>query len=162
MNKREFPIIFIISSVCLLFNFTDIKLIMAEEYNITIVQNAADMANMQMTQQTLSLPFVPSQLQIKNGSIVTWINQDSMSHSVVSGDPESGPDGNIDSGIIEPGQNFSHTFTKLGTINYFDSFNTQMTGTIEVKENITLNQQMKNETINGMSDVVGGLKGSLH
>lgn len=159
MNKREFPIIFIISSICLLFIFTNIYMVMAEEYNITIVQNAADLANMQATQQAFSLPFVPSPLQIKNGSIVTWINQDSMSHSVVSGDPESGPDGNIDSGIIEPGQNFSHTFNELGTINYFDSFNTQMTGTIEVKENVTLNQQMKNETINNMSNVVGGLKG---
>jgi plastocyanin len=155
MNIKEFPII--ITSIYLSYFLTNVYMIIAEEYNVTIVPNAADMAT--TSNQTHDPPFDPSDLQIKNGSTVIWINKDSNPHNIVSGDPETGPDGKIDPGIIEPDQNFSHTFKKLETINYFDSFNPQMTGTIEVKENVTLNQQIKNETINDMSDVVVGLKG---
>lgn len=158
MSKRGIPITITISLLCSLFIFINIYLVMAEEYVITIVPNAANVAEMQKTHQGSSLPFDPSPLQIKNGSIVTWINKDSNPHSVVSGDPDNGPDNKIDSGIIDSGKNFSHTFNKLETINYFDSFNTKITGTIEVLENVTQNETTGNGIVKNASNVVTGIK----
>ena len=56
--------------------------------------------------------YEPNPINIKVGDTVTWTNDHRESHTVTS---SSG----FDSGIIEPGQSFSHTFEKTGTFQYY-------------------------------------------
>ncbi|HJU14788.1 MAG TPA: plastocyanin/azurin family copper-binding protein [Candidatus Nitrosotalea sp.] len=76
--------------------------------------------------------FDPAALSVKVGTTVVWTNQDSASHTVTSGDPQAGPSGDFDSGLIKPGNTFKHTFSKAGTTSYFCTVHPWMTGKITV------------------------------
>ncbi len=60
----------------------------------------------------------PQTLIIKKGQTVTWENCDSAAHTITSGTPEKGPDGNFDSMFLS-GNSFSVTFDEKGTYRYF-------------------------------------------
>jgi plastocyanin len=68
--------------------------------------------------------FDPATLDVPTGATVVWTNDGQAPHTV-TGDF-------ADSGILEPGQTFSHTFTESGEHNYVCSIHPQMTGTIRV------------------------------
>ncbi len=72
--------------------------------------------------------FTPATMTVGQGSKVAWINNDSMTHSVVS---SSGSE--LSSGDLKPGQTFSHVFDKLGTFEYYCAQHPNMKGTIIVK-----------------------------
>lgn len=57
--------------------------------------------------------FGTNPLIVPSGSVVTWINNDTVAHSIVS------TAGLFDSGALNPGQSFSQTFTVPGTYDYF-------------------------------------------
>lgn len=69
--------------------------------------------------------FVPVNLTIKEGTTVTFTNNDSVAHTVV-GD-------NFTSGNIAPGASYSHTFSSTGVFSYHCSIHPSMTGTITVQ-----------------------------
>jgi plastocyanin len=73
--------------------------------------------------------FDPQTITIVLGvnNTVTWVNQDSIPHSVLT---TSG----FSSGDIAPGQSYSYTFTKAGTYSYHCGYYPIMTGTITVKK----------------------------
>jgi plastocyanin len=73
--------------------------------------------------------FVPSQLEIRAGTTVTWINQSAVPHTVTFG-----KDGFDDSGPLAPGQTFSQTFDSPGTYHYRCDPHPWMTGTILVTQ----------------------------
>ncbi|MFZ0842738.1 MAG: plastocyanin/azurin family copper-binding protein [Nitrosotalea sp.] len=81
-------------------------------------------------------PYDPKEIHIIQNSIVTWINNDNVSHTVTSGDPQQGADGKFDSGLIKPEKEFSHTFTEIGTFNYYCQVHPAMTGIVIVDANI--------------------------
>jgi len=58
--------------------------------------------------------YLPWRIIIENGDTVTWTNNDSVSHTVSSGESDyfggTGYDGGFDSGLISPGETFSVTF----------------------------------------------------
>ncbi len=56
--------------------------------------------------------FTPENGTVMQGGTVTWINDDSISHSVTS------HDGSFNSGEMAPGAKFSHTFIEPGNNNY--------------------------------------------
>ena len=56
-----------------------------------------------------SLQYMPARLEVRAGGTITWRNDDPLPHSVVS------EDGRFDSGLIQPGKRWSHTFTRAGT-----------------------------------------------
>jgi len=80
---------------------------------------------------TLSqLMFMPATTKIKVGTKVTWTNDESISHTVTSGEPtgvdkgtslRSGekPDGMFDEKLAKKGDSFSFTFEKAGTYPYY-------------------------------------------
>src|SRR5437899_188677 len=80
-------------------------------------------------------PFDPSEIHIIPNSTVTWINNDNVTHTVTSGNPQQGADGKFDSGLLKPGKEFSYTFTQIGTFNYYCQVHPAMTGTIIVNVN---------------------------
>jgi plastocyanin len=63
--------------------------------------------------------FDPATITIKEGTTVTWINEDPMLHHVVHL-PEVTNAQLFDSGPLSSGQSFSYTFTEKGRYNYGD------------------------------------------
>lgn len=79
--------------------------------------------------------FQPNPLAIKVGDNVTWINDDTVMHTVTSGsgpnDPNEGKQFN--SGLLAEGQAVIHTFKKAGEFNYFCQIHPNMVGKVIVK-----------------------------
>jgi plastocyanin len=71
--------------------------------------------------------FDPPSMTVKVGTKVTWMNQDSATHTVVADDGKT-----FTSGGIAQGQTYSFTFTTAGTIPYHCSVHPQMKATIVV------------------------------
>jgi plastocyanin len=70
--------------------------------------------------------FQPDGLEVPTGTEVTWTNGDPEAHTVTAAG------GVFDSGPIDPGGSFSHTFTEAGTYDYICSIHPSMTGTVTV------------------------------
>ncbi|MBI4789024.1 MAG: LysM peptidoglycan-binding domain-containing protein [Chloroflexi bacterium] len=78
-----------------------------------------------------NLQFAPNPMTIRQGSTVTWLNIDTVQHTVTSGTPGV-PSGLFDSGTLNQSQWFSYTFTSTGTFPYYCRNHSAMTGTITV------------------------------
>lgn len=71
--------------------------------------------------------FDPDNIDITNGQTVIWTNSDGIMHSVKS------VTGEFDSGIINPGQNFSYRFNMDGSYQYYCTIHsTTINGKISV------------------------------
>lgn len=69
--------------------------------------------------------FSPATLTISVGDTVTWTNQDDSPHTVTAG--------SFDSGNLDAGASFSHTFSIPGTYTYVCSYHGEMQATIVVE-----------------------------
>lgn len=76
--------------------------------------------------QVIDFEFQPANLTVPAGATVTWTNAGQRTHTV------SADDGSFDSGRLDPGETFSHTFTEPGTYTYHCGFHPEMQGTIKV------------------------------
>ncbi|MCR4306086.1 MAG: plastocyanin/azurin family copper-binding protein [Candidatus Daviesbacteria bacterium] len=94
----------------------------------TVVQNPA--VNVQNAVIIQNSQFIPSVIQVTPGTIVTWINQDSISHTTIS-DSSTGAE-SWDSGNIGPGQSYSRTFTQVGTYTYHCNLHPAIKGSVQV------------------------------
>ena len=56
-----------------------------------------------------NMAFAPARIEITAGTTVQWTNHDPLAHTVTSAD------GTFNSGFIQPGQSWAHTFTTPGT-----------------------------------------------
>jgi plastocyanin len=74
------------------------------------------------------MAFSPANITVKTGAKVTWTNDDSVAHTVVENDSQTGPK----SGDIMPGKSYSFTFTKAGTYHYHCTIHPNMIGTVTV------------------------------
>ncbi|MEO5903677.1 MAG: plastocyanin/azurin family copper-binding protein [Gemmatimonadaceae bacterium] len=75
-----------------------------------------------------NINYQQGRLQIKAGTTVEWTNADPLPHSVTAVDKS------FNSGLIQPGKTFRHTFTRAGTFSYFCMPHPFMKGVIVVKE----------------------------
>ena len=74
-----------------------------------------------------NLAFVPSNLSVRTGTIVTWTNTDNLAHTV------SADDGNaFDSSAFTQGMTFQVTAGAPGTFGYFCRIHPFMKGTLTV------------------------------
>jgi plastocyanin len=71
--------------------------------------------------------FRPAQLTVAAGTKVAWVNKGSKAHTVVSNDKL------FDSGLVNIGGEFSHTFTTPGTYLYHCAPHAKMVGRLVVK-----------------------------
>jgi plastocyanin len=76
-----------------------------------------------------NMSFSPADITVKKGATVTWTNNDSITHTVTA---DSG--NTFDSGNLEPGKTFSHTFNDTGTFAYHCNIHPNMTGKVTVTE----------------------------
>jgi plastocyanin len=70
--------------------------------------------------------FTPASDSVPTGSKVTWTNNDTTAHTVTF------DDGSADSGNLDPGSTFDHTFATAGTFAYHCTIHSQMHGTVTV------------------------------
>jgi plastocyanin len=96
-------------------------------------------------QATDALRFTPSEVRVQIGDTVRWENQSTVVHTVTA-DPDRAadaanvelPDGAapFDSGFVDPGDSFTHTFDTPGTYRYvcIPHEGVGMIGTIVVEE----------------------------
>ena len=76
----------------------------------------------------------PYETTIDVGDEVVWSNDDSIPHTVTSGNMgKSGPDGIFDSGILRSGQTFARTFDETGKFHYFCVLHPWAKGSVNVK-----------------------------
>jgi len=69
--------------------------------------------------------FDPATITVDKGSTVTWINKDSVAHTITGT--------GFDSGSFDTGQNYSHKFDQAGTYEYYCAIHPSMKGTVVVK-----------------------------
>ena len=76
--------------------------------------------------------YIPADISISVGDEVTWSNDDTAAHTVTSGLPAEGPDGNFDSSLFMAGNTYSVTFDEAGEYPYFCMVHPWMIGTVTV------------------------------
>jgi len=76
--------------------------------------------------------YIPADVTISVGETVTWSNDDTAAHTVTSGMPADGPDGNFDSSLFMAGDTFSHTFEEAGEFDYYCMVHPWMSGKVQV------------------------------
>ena len=91
--------------------------------DVTIVLGAANSGNAQ--------PFMPATFPVKVGMSVTWVNKDTVTHTVTSTSVPSGAK-EFDSGSLPYLSKFTVTFTTPGTYQYYCSLHPFMKGEIVV------------------------------
>lgn len=74
-----------------------------------------------------SFAFSPATIKVKPGDSITWTNQDSVGHSATAND------NSFDTGVIQPGQSKTLTFSKAGTFIYHCSVHPYMQATVIVQ-----------------------------
>jgi plastocyanin len=72
--------------------------------------------------------FAPTELAVDVGASVTFANRGSAGHTVTA------DDGSFDSGLINPGSSWEHTFASSGTYAFICAFHPQMAATIRVRD----------------------------
>jgi len=93
---------------------------------VSIVKGASDPSSAE--------PYNPSPLSVPVGTAVTWINNDNTGHTVTEGNPSGNtPPNGFDSGILAPGQTFTHTFDTPGRIQYYCTLHPTMMGEVLAK-----------------------------
>ena len=77
--------------------------------------------------QIKGMNFHPDSITVTPGTTVVWTNDDAFGHTTTS-------DTRLwDSGVLKPGQSFSHTFDKPGNYPYHCAVHSFMTGAVTVK-----------------------------
>lgn len=102
----------------------------AENMNMGHADDNSTASTSQSNSVTIqNFAFSPAHITVKKGTTVTWTNQDSAGHNVVS-NQSGGPK----SGTLEKGQSFSFKFDTVGTFDYICSIHPSMKGTVTVTE----------------------------
>jgi plastocyanin len=79
-------------------------------------------------------PYIPSSITISKGTTVKWTNNDNTAHTVTEGNPSGNtPPNGFDSGIVAPGNAFTHAFAAAGTVQYYCTLHPFMLGEVIVK-----------------------------
>jgi len=74
--------------------------------------------------------FIPRCLRVTTGTQVTYVNLDSVPHTVTT---DTGQVETFDSGTLEPGAVFTHTFATAGDIGVHCTLFSNMTATVYVR-----------------------------
>ena len=83
--------------------------------------------------ETTNECFIPYEVTVDVGGVVTWSNDDSAAHTVTAGTIFDGPSGAFDSGLFLAGTTFSHKFEQVGEFPYFCIVHPWMDGIVTVQ-----------------------------
>ncbi|AJF62526.1 MAG: Blue (Type 1) copper protein [archaeon GW2011_AR20] len=94
-------------------------------------KNSDNQANTQINGINVKITgfaFSPAELTVKVGDTVTWVNEDSVKHTVTS---DSGSE--LSSPLFAKSETYSHTFNTPGTFAYHCNVHPDMTGKVIVQ-----------------------------
>ena len=94
--------------------------------------------------------YLPMHLHVEKDTLVTWYNFDDEPRSIVSGNIVDGQDGIFESGLLNPGESFSHRFETQKIHEYYDILRPWETGKITVTGK-TIDKDERMTIIEGMS-----------
>jgi nitrite reductase (NO-forming) len=97
--------------------------------------NTVDIPNGAYDPANAATAYTPEVLSVSVGTTVTWINNDSVFHTITSGASNgtvATPDGVFDSGEVQPGESYEYTFGESGTFDYHCTPHPWMKGQVEV------------------------------
>ena len=125
------------SSICFgllcLFSLFILPLAFAESETTVLVNYNTDAPGCEITDTCMT----PSLLKVNTGTVINFVNEDTVMHTITSGSPYDGPSGDFDSGLIgiitSDNNTFSKKFYEVGTFNYFCMIHPWATGTIVVE-----------------------------
>lgn len=83
-------------------------------------------------EQESSSSYIPENPTVFRGTVVSWINHDSVNHTIQSQDGKGNVISLFNSDIIKPGQQFSHEFKEPGVYDYLCTLHPWRTGVITV------------------------------
>lgn len=122
----------IISTILLLFLITNYNgLVVAiaqeeEDFTITINPGATNSASQN--------PIAPENLTISKDTTVTWVNNDSTYHQIISGNPDTGPSNIFYGDYFGPSESYNVTFDNAGIYQYYDPNWSHIDGQITVED----------------------------
>jgi plastocyanin len=146
-HKNIFQLLMILVTVTLIAiatinNISSIKIV--DSHDILIINNAHAQSDIKVSivpgASTLAEKgFSPNPVNIKSGDNVTWVNDDTLFHTVTYRPFYGGATGKLfDSGLSGPtalttkGTTFSHKFTEKGQYPYFCQLHPTMVGKVSV------------------------------
>ena len=146
-HKNIFQLLMILVTVTLIAiatinNISSIKI--GDSHDILIINNAHAQSDIKVSivpgASTLAEKgFSPNPVNIKSGDNVTWLNDDTLFHTVTYRPFYGGETGKLfDSGLSGPtalttkGKTFSHKFTEKGQYPYFCQLHPTMVGKVSV------------------------------
>lgn len=99
----------------------------AESSTTTSISSPTTTQAAGMTVQISGFSFNPGTITVSKGTTVTWVNDDSATHTLVS------DSGVFSSGSLGKGDTFSRTFTEAGTFAYHCGVHPSMKGKVVVQ-----------------------------
>ena len=75
-----------------------------------------------------NITYLQPRLQVTVGTTIEWKNNDPLPHSVTAVDKS------FNSGLIQPGKTYRHTFAKAGSYNFYCVPHPFMKGVVVVRE----------------------------
>ncbi len=102
--------------------------------------------------------YVPYEVTVDVGGVVTWSNDDSAAHTVTAGSAADGPSGVFDSSLFMAGTTFEHKFEAAGDFPYFCMVHPWMQGIVVVQE-AGAEEDMHGEDGELMVDIATGSAG---
>ena len=114
-----------LAALCLVAVLTFVSVAAAQKASVVGTQIQKKQATRTVVIQNFS--FKPAHITVKRGTRVTWINRDMTKHTATASN------GAFDSGVLRPGQSYSHTFKTAGrTNNYHCEIHPFMRGSVTV------------------------------
>lgn len=127
--KKTIVIILVITVAIIAIYFVYSKNYNAPAPAVTNTDNPiTNKAEANVTVNIKNFSFEPKTLTVKPGTEVTWVNNDSVAHTVTSDSSSI-----LNSPTLAPGQSFSFTFAETGSINYHCAIHPSMKGGMVVE-----------------------------
>ena len=139
--------IIIVLAALLLFLITNYNELVAlaqeqEDFTISINPGATNSASQN--------PIAPANLTISKDTTITWVNNDSNYHQIISGNPDTGPSNIFYGDYFGPGESYNVTFDEAGIYQYYDPNWSHINGQITVEDVESITEL---ETIENTSDI---------
>jgi len=122
-KNAVFPILTVFVTALML----SVPQVFAENASVSIPQGTS-VPGCEATDQC----YIPYEVTIDVGGVVTWSNDDTAAHTVTAGSAAGGPSGVFDSGLFMAGTTFDHKFEAAGEFPYFCMVHPWMQGVVVV------------------------------
>ena len=105
------------------------------QHKLTCAENHESVSSQSEPESKVTIKlfqYQPGRVQARVGTMVTWLNEDEIFHTVTAGEPDK-KGGGFDAALDGKGKSFSFTFSQPGTYTYYCERHEHMRGEIEIR-----------------------------